>query len=152
MSRPARNPIDRFAEKVQVSDDCILFTEAVNVGGYGRFWDGNRERPAHVAAYELFVEPIPTGALVCHTCDVPSCVNPDHLYIGTHKTNAQDMHERHRFVGRRKLTDMQVRIIRRLLAGSALSQREIAVPFGVKQVAVSRVKLGQHDYLSRVAA
>ncbi len=152
MSRPARNPIDRFAEKVHVTDDCILFTDAVHGGGYCRFWNGEREKQAHVAAYELFVEPVPAGALVCHTCDVRNCVNPDHLYIGTHKTNAQDMHERQRFVGRRKLTDMQVRTIRRLLAGSELSQREIAEPFGVKQVAVSRIKLGQHDYLSRIAA
>lgn len=152
MSRPPRNPIDRLTEKVSVEKDCILFRGGLRRDGYGRFWDGSKNRPAHVAAYQLFVEDVPYGALVCHTCDVRNCVNPDHLYIGDHFTNAADRVNRNRGVGNRKLTDMQVRVIRRLLEKSSLSQQQIAEPFGVKQVAVSRVKLGQHDYLSRIPA
>lgn len=41
-------------------------------------------------AYELFVGPIPHGALICHRCNTPLCVNPDHLYAGSAKTNAAD--------------------------------------------------------------
>jgi len=153
MSRPAQDEKTRFAKFVKVNEDgCHLFMSTIRKDGYAHFYFRGRQAQAHIVAYELFVEPVPAGALVCHTCDVRNCVNPDHLYIGDHFTNAQDRVERHRHVGRRKLTDMQVRVIRRLLADSVLSQREIAEPFSVKQVAVSRIKLGQHNYLSRIAA
>lgn len=153
MSRPAQDERQRFAKFVRISPTgCHLFESTIKKDGYARFFFRGRQVQAHIVAYTLTHGEVPAGKLVCHTCDVRNCVNPDHLYAGTHKTNTADMHARHRGVGNRKLTNMGVRVIRRLLENSSLSQQQIAEPFGIKQVAVSRVKLGTHDYLSRVAA
>lgn len=52
--------------------------------------ENGRRVVAHRVAYRLFVGPIPEGRMICHRCDVPMCVNPDHLYAGDAKSNAQD--------------------------------------------------------------
>lgn len=72
---------------------------------YGRFRVGSRSDnsrgfiTAHRYSYLVYKGEIPKGMLVCHTCDNPKCFNPDHLFIGTHKDNTQDMIKkgRHRF-------------------------------------------------------
>ena len=65
--------------------------ERRRVKGYGKF----HMKHAHVAALELKLgRPLQKGCIACHTCDNVGCVNFDHLYEGTHKTNKQDMKER----------------------------------------------------------
>ena len=56
--------------------------------GYGRF--GSKSELAHRLAFGMCVEPIPKGMHVCHTCDSPSCVNPNHLFLGYDIDNARD--------------------------------------------------------------
>lgn len=71
---------------------CWLFTGYVCPLGYGIIAETKRKRiKAHRAAYTVHVDDIPHGLDVMHSCDVRSCVNPNHLSVGTHKDNMADM-------------------------------------------------------------
>lgn len=74
-----------------MAGDCILWTGAVSGDGYGNTWHNGRNIGAHRLAWEEVHGPIPSGLFVCHTCDVPLCINVDHLFLGTPKDNSQDM-------------------------------------------------------------
>lgn len=79
---------------------CWLWTGRINQDGYGIFGDSGTG--AHRASFQLFKGEIPKGLLVCHHCDVRSCVNPDHLFLGTHRDNMDDM-MRKRIISKKKV-------------------------------------------------
>lgn len=96
----ARSASDRFWEKVQKTDGCWLWLGAKNRKGYGDFYVSRAShQQAHRFSWEHHRGPIPNGKQVCHSCDEPSCVNPDHLWLGTTQENTADMLRkgRHRF-------------------------------------------------------
>ncbi len=74
------------------SSGCLLWQRAVLTArmGYGVLNYGGKVVYAHRLSYEVFKGPIPEGMLVCHSCDVPACINPDHLWLGTQKENVLD--------------------------------------------------------------
>ena len=76
----------RFLDKILFDDGCWLWAGALDKNGYGVFERGR----AHVYAYEYWKGPVPDGMLVCHACDTPGCVKPDHLWLGTPKDNMID--------------------------------------------------------------
>lgn len=147
-----RDTKERFLEKTSPDPNsgCHLWTAYCLYNGYGRFRLYGETVYAHRAAYELFVGPIGVGMCVCHKCDTPSCVNPKHLWLGTHADNVADMIRKGRQPtsaqrsrrgesnGRAKLTRVDVASIR----ADPRNPSAIAEDFCVSLPHIKKIKKG----------
>lgn len=144
---------ERFLSKVEKGEICWEWIGANDGRGYGQLYVGGKLIRAHRLSFMLYVGKIPKGLHILHKCDNPSCVNPDHLFIGTHRDNMQDMSRKgrhgtitmpHKMVrgennGLSKLTEQQVLEIRELYSTGDYLQREIGCIFNVSQRAISKI-------------
>jgi len=134
-----------------VPDGCWEWKGTRQGRGYGVFYDTNIHRHlSHRFSYALFVGPIPDGMCVCHTCDNPPCVRPDHLFVGTQADNMRDCASKGRSPNGERhwvttLTISDVRSIRGAYKGKRKRpfQKEIAKSFGVSKQTVSRILRGE---------
>lgn len=116
---------------------CLLWLGAVKpTGGHGVIYAEHSEKFAHRAAWELANGPIPSELCICHKCDTPSCVNVDHMFMGTQTDNVRDMEKKGRRargerVGAAKLTWDDVRKMRARYAAGGVTQSELAREFRV---------------------
>lgn len=135
------------------SDGCWPWTGNRNEAGYGRF-GVSRERGevlAHRLSWELTYGAIPEGLFVCHRCDHPECVRPDHLFLGTHQDNMADTVTKGRgngrsepgeLHGRARLKNSDIPTIR-LLYAQGTSIAMIARQYHVGETTVRHVVLGE---------
>jgi len=145
--------VERFWSKVDVrgNDECWNWTAVLNSDGYGHVKISGHHHGAHRVSWELAHGKIPKRMCVCHRCDNPSCVNPNHLFLATHAENMRDMAEKGRAgsnggsPGEKNwssvLTESDVREIRRML-NDGIKQREIGEKFGVSRSTISAIYCG----------
>ena len=143
-------PKEKFLARVRPDEatGCWLWTAHIADSGYGTMYFSGKQQPAHRASWILFRGRIPAGKIVCHKCDVRACVNPEHLFLGTHADNAADMKRKGRSAfGVKshscKLDSEAVLKIRALLAEDRLYMTEIARMFGVSDGTVRDIKKGK---------
>lgn len=114
--------------------ECVLWQNAVNSSGYGVTWQNGRQEYAH-----RIVAGAKKGEVVLHKCDNKLCVNPEHLEIGSHKKNSEDMVKKNRQAkgvdaGNSKLAEVDVLLIRDLQG--AASSRAVAKAFKISKTNV----------------
>lgn len=155
LGRPIRRKgedIWAFIERMttpEPNSGCLLWLGSTSNRGYGDMSIDGRMYSVHRVAFTENIGPIPSGMCVCHRCDVRSCVNPAHLFIGTHADNMADMAQKGRGVnpvlyggehGNAKLCSSEVAEIRALKG--AVSQRTLARRFGVGKSQIDRIQNG----------
>ena len=147
---------DRYEDFVVRGNGCWGWTGGKTSFGYGVIRESGTNGKligAHRASFQIHIGPIPDGKHVLHRCDNPACTNPDHLFIGTHQENMDDMVEKGRSLigsekrkgelsGRAKLTNAQVvEIKRKILQG--LSDQEISEGYPVTKAQINYIRHGK---------
>lgn len=127
---------------------CWIWTGTLFRGGYGGMKINGHITPAHRVAWEAYRGPIPFGLQVLHRCDVRCCVNPDHLFVGTHADNMADRNKKGRQMRgeRQHLSKLNADAVRAIRA-DAREHLEIAADYGVHRSIIGKVKrrtLWQH--------
>lgn len=141
-------PAVRLLSKIKINDrsGCWDWLGCKFSTGYGQIKLGGKKRTTHRFSYELHRGAIPSGQCVCHRCDNPGCVNPDHLFLGTDADNVADKVAKGRQAqgithGLAKLTESDVLAIR---AAVGVTQQNLAERHGVTQSAISLIRLGKN--------
>ena len=142
------NTIDRFWNQVQKTEDCWIWTGYTNSDMYGQLSYHKNSKNivvgSHIYSWELYTgRQVPKGILVCHHCDHPWCVNPQHLFLGTKNDNTQDMVSKGRqnrgsTVIFSKLTEDKVKLIRELRQ-SGIPVSQLSKQFTVSKTAIKDV-------------
>lgn len=134
---------DKLEFHFQRTNGCWVWTGPLNDKGYGRFRADEGKVYAHRVAYEKFVGPIPVGMDILHKCDVPRCVNPAHLFLGTQADNNADRDSKGRHValrgelnGRARITEQVVRLIR----ASKKSSLSLSKQIGIDASAIRKIR------------
>lgn len=143
------NAVVRFMAQIypEPNSGCWLWDGYVGRAGYGVFRLNGVDARAHRLSYHMHMGRFDPSLVVRHKCDVPACVNPDHLCIGTHADNVRDKVDRGRAPRgeshvNSKLTDSQVDEVRAMLS-RGVRQKDIAAMFDVTQAAISSIHIGR---------
>ena len=139
--------MDRFWSKVSKTDGCWIWTGAHYRSGHGHSYFKGKYVGAHRLSWILENGEIPEGTNVCHHCDNPPCVNPDHLFLGSQADNMRDMRQKNRGAkgethGSAKLSLEKVIEIK-LALKQGRTQASVAVEYQVGRAQISRIASGK---------
>lgn len=144
-----RDVSERFFSKVmpEPMSGCYLWEASVGKDGYGTFKLRGKNRKAHRVAYVLSYGPVSRADVVCHKCDNRACVNPGHLFLGSHRDNMKDMTAKGRQAkgGRCHLTKLSAASVLEIYARAHNGEPhlDIARDFGIGRRNVSEIKRGK---------
>ena len=125
-------------------DGCWKWNGSINAMGYARIRINKKYLGVNRLSYSVFKGDIPGGIFVCHSCDHPYCVNPEHLFLGTQTDNMRDCRRKDR-CALAKLTSSQVEEVKAILKHKStlrLTLRQIGAAFGVTASAVHHIGSG----------
>jgi len=144
------SPLERFLVRVEITPTCWLWT-GPQASGYGQLFFQGRKQVAHRIAWQLAHGAVPSdGQCVLHRCDVPLCVRPSHLWLGSRLANMRDMARKGRAAklygnthGAKRRTTADYEAIRARVNEDGLSQAAVAREFGIHQTTVNKIVLGR---------
>lgn len=145
------------SRSTKAANGCWYWLGYCQSSGYGQVYTEGKRTLAHRLSWMAHRGAIPVGLLVCHHCDTPACVNPDHLFLGTYRDNSNDCMAKGRMTFKKpdadfsftrkkrvyKLTDSQVVYIRQ----SKERLKELARMFDVSITCISLVRRGKRKQL-----
>lgn len=118
--------VDRFWSKVDKTDKCWMWNGNKDTNRRGYFFINKQIFSAHRLSFIYAYGDIPSNMCVCHTCDVGLCVNPDHMFLGTHQDNMEDKMKKGRHVTRSKSIPVQTVLLIRRLYISGVRKAELS--------------------------
>jgi len=133
-----------FEQSFEKSDGCWIWKgsrKGPKRLEYGSFHFRDESTVAHRFSWLIYKGDIPTGILVLHKCDVPLCVNPDHLFLGTHLDNERDKIAKGRHKGE-KLNPDKVKELKSLMA-SDFGDMNLARKYGVSYQTIWHIRIGR---------
>ena len=138
--------IDRLYNNLLIVENGCWEWQRGKIGmGYGHISYRGNKLLTHRLMWELHNGTIPYKMCICHHCDNPPCCNPDHLYLGTYKDNNIDtVIKGHHINGHAKLTENDVREIRRLLSIKLYTQQQIADMFNISKPVINHINCGRN--------
>lgn len=153
MTKLYNNLTERFLHHIVVDDKgCWIWNSEQTTNGYGRitiYENKKRKRiRAHRLSYELFKGKITDDMVVCHSCDVKLCVNPEHLWLGTHQDNMEDAYrkgiiKRGSEANKAKLTEDNVRKIKELYASNNYTYKQLGEMYNVNFNTIRFIIIGR---------
>lgn len=154
MIKLTNKDIERFWSKVDVKgeDECWEWKKCKDKDGYGQYQINKKKYLSHRISWILENGDIPKKMCICHKCDNPSCVNPNHLFLGTNKNNSEDMTNKNRQAkgenqGLHKLTEKQILEIRLKYIPYKYTQQKLAEEYNISRSLIGyivRNKIWKH--------
>ena len=142
---------ERFDDKWEpvTESGCWIWMASTHRTGYGQLFIRNRKQGiaknmrAHRLAGERSRGPIPDGMNVCHKCDIRSCVNPDHLFLGTHQDNMDDMYNKGRNNTTARFSKLTYEQVLEIKNNLSVFGAEFARRYGVTEATISYIRNGK---------
>lgn len=137
----------RMSNYLVDENGCWMWQGKTKTGDYGTLSINHKTTMVHRLSYEMHKGEIPEGLMVCHKCNVKLCINPDHLYVGTHNDNMRDMADSDVMKGEANpksiLTQSQVVEIKQMIKDRKVVYRKIAETYGVSRQAIKDIASGR---------